>query len=71
LLSIFCTILGYENKDWYIPSPALNEDEVDTASLSKEYIRETLNYFRKYMQLFSITLVLKLKRKIDEYCLCY
>lgn len=37
---------GYENKDWYIPSPALNEDEVDTASLSKEYIRETLNYFR-------------------------
>ncbi|XP_029347254.1 trafficking kinesin-binding protein milt isoform X1 [Acyrthosiphon pisum] len=36
---------GYENKDWYIPSPASNEDEVDTASLSKEYIRETLNYF--------------------------
>jgi len=41
--------LGYENKDWYIPSPALNEDEVNTASLSKEYIRETLNYFRKYL----------------------
>lgn len=45
--------LGYENKDWYIPSPALNEDEVDTASLSKEYIRETLNYFREYLYLSS------------------
>lgn len=39
---------GYENKDWYIPSPALNEDDLDTKSLSKEYIREVLNYFRKY-----------------------
>lgn len=43
----FKKIVGYENKDWYIPSPALNEDEIDTASLSKEYIRETLNYFRE------------------------
>jgi len=41
-------VLGYENKDWFIPTPALNEDEVDTASLSKDYIRETLNYFREY-----------------------
>jgi len=48
---VLCTILGYDNKDWFIPSPALNEDEVNTASLSKEYIRETLNYFRKYIQL--------------------
>lgn len=42
-------VLGYENKDWYIPSPALSKEVVDTASLSKEYIRETLNYFRKYL----------------------
>lgn len=56
--------LGYENKDWYIPSPALNEDEVDTASLSKEYIRETLNYFRKYLYLVSNKTII-LKRQIN------
>ncbi|CAI6351169.1 unnamed protein product [Macrosiphum euphorbiae] len=50
---------GYENKDWYIPSPASNEDEVDTASLSKEYIRETLNYFRKYIRLENGSIKLK------------
>lgn len=56
--SDFYKIVGYENKDWYIPSPALNEDEIDTASLSKEYIRETLNYFREYLQIF-ISILLK------------
>ncbi|BES97304.1 HAP1 N-terminal conserved region [Nesidiocoris tenuis] len=38
---------GYENKDWYIPSPALKPEEIDTP-LTPEQIRETLNYFREY-----------------------
>ncbi|KAK3908446.1 Trafficking kinesin-binding protein 1 [Frankliniella fusca] len=36
---------GYENQDWYIPSPALKP--VETA-LTPDQIRETLNYFREY-----------------------
>ncbi|CAH1188241.1 unnamed protein product [Phyllotreta striolata] len=35
---------GYENQDWFIPSPALEVDEADL-KLSPDQIRETLNYF--------------------------
>jgi len=35
---------GYENQDWFIPSPALKPEEVETP-LTPEQIRETLNYF--------------------------
>ncbi|XP_071877020.1 trafficking kinesin-binding protein milt isoform X3 [Bombus fervidus] len=35
---------GYENSDWFIPSPALKSIDVDL-KLSPEQIRETLNYF--------------------------
>ncbi|XP_019771654.2 trafficking kinesin-binding protein milt isoform X1 [Dendroctonus ponderosae] len=35
---------GYENQDWFIPSPALQIDEADL-KLSPDQIRETLNYF--------------------------
>ncbi|XP_017771785.1 PREDICTED: trafficking kinesin-binding protein milt isoform X2 [Nicrophorus vespilloides] len=35
---------GYENQDWFIPSPALQVDELDL-KLSPDQIRETLNYF--------------------------
>ncbi|XP_076266762.1 trafficking kinesin-binding protein milt isoform X2 [Rhynchophorus ferrugineus] len=35
---------GYENQDWFIPSPALQVDETDL-QLSPDQIRETLNYF--------------------------
>jgi hypothetical protein len=35
---------GYENQDWFIPSPALQVDEADL-KLSPDQIRETLNYF--------------------------
>ncbi|KAL1497309.1 hypothetical protein ABEB36_008294 [Hypothenemus hampei] len=37
-------ITGYENQDWFIPSPALQIDEADL-KLSPDQIRETLNYF--------------------------
>lgn len=40
-------VAGYENQDWFIPSPALQVDEADL-KLSPDRIRETLNYFRKY-----------------------
>ncbi|KDR23132.1 Trafficking kinesin-binding protein 1 [Zootermopsis nevadensis] len=36
---------GYENRDWYIPSPALKPEEADV-KLTSDQIRETLNYFR-------------------------
>ncbi|KAK9751633.1 HAP1 N-terminal conserved region [Popillia japonica] len=36
--------IGYENQDWFIPSPALQIDEADL-KLSPDQIRETLNYF--------------------------
>ncbi|XP_057669700.1 trafficking kinesin-binding protein milt isoform X2 [Diorhabda carinulata] len=36
--------IGYENQDWFIPSPALEVDEADL-KLSPDQIRETLNYF--------------------------
>ncbi|XP_023309904.1 trafficking kinesin-binding protein 1-like [Anoplophora glabripennis] len=36
---------GYDNQDWFIPSPALEIDEADL-KLSPDQIRETLNYFR-------------------------
>lgn len=45
LAFFFC--VGYENQDWFIPSPALKPEDVDTAALSPDTIRETLNYFRK------------------------
>nr|XP_022917392.1 trafficking kinesin-binding protein milt isoform X1 [Onthophagus taurus] len=35
---------GYENQDWFIPSPALPLEEADL-KLSPDQIRETLNYF--------------------------
>ncbi|XP_050302934.1 trafficking kinesin-binding protein milt isoform X3 [Anthonomus grandis grandis] len=35
---------GYENQDWFIPTPALQVDEADL-KLSPDQIRETLNYF--------------------------
>jgi len=35
---------GYENEDWYIPSPALKPEDVDL-NLSPDQIREALNYF--------------------------
>ncbi|XP_049823979.1 trafficking kinesin-binding protein milt isoform X3 [Aethina tumida] len=38
------TFGGYENQDWFIPSPALQIDEADL-KLSPDQIRETLNYF--------------------------
>lgn len=44
MMLIFFT--GYENQDWYIPSPALKPEEIDTP-LTPEQIRETLNYFRE------------------------
>lgn len=44
---------GYENQDWFIPSPALKPEDIDTSTLSPDTIRETLNYFRKYI-LFSV-----------------
>ncbi|KAK2579304.1 hypothetical protein KPH14_008258 [Odynerus spinipes] len=37
---------GYENADWFIPSPALKTEDIDL-KLSPDQIRETLNYFRK------------------------
>ncbi|PNF24889.1 hypothetical protein B7P43_G10164 [Cryptotermes secundus] len=37
---------GYENEDWYIPSPALKPEEADL-NLTPDQIREALNYFRK------------------------
>ncbi|CAD1479169.1 unnamed protein product, partial [Heterotrigona itama] len=35
---------GYENADWFIPSPALKSVDTDL-KLSPDQIRETLNYF--------------------------
>ncbi|CAH0393996.1 unnamed protein product [Bemisia tabaci] len=35
---------GYENQDWFIPTPAL---KLENAQLSPDQIRETLNYFRE------------------------
>lgn len=37
---------GYSNKDWYIPTPAL-EIPKEGLGLSMEQTRETLNYFCK------------------------
>ncbi|CAH0720726.1 unnamed protein product, partial [Brenthis ino] len=37
---------GYENQDWFIPSPALPVNPEDLA-LTPDQIRETLNYFHK------------------------
>ncbi|KAF9802331.1 hypothetical protein SFRURICE_009013 [Spodoptera frugiperda] len=39
---------GYENQDWFIPSPALPVSDKDLA-LTPDQIRETLNYFREYL----------------------
>lgn len=38
---------GYENTDWFIPTPALKLEDVDL-KLSPDQIRETLNYFSEY-----------------------
>lgn len=38
---------GYENQDWFIPSPALKLGP-EALGLSPDQIRETLNYFREY-----------------------
>lgn len=46
---------GYDNQDWFIPSPALQVDEADL-KLSPDQIRETLNYFRTYYRIFAIFL---------------
>lgn len=43
----YVSVAGYENQDWFIPSPALQVDEAEL-KLSPDQIRETLNYFRKY-----------------------
>lgn len=48
VINIFCFVEGYDNQDWFIPSPALEVDEADL-KLSPDQIRETLNYFRKYL----------------------
>ncbi|XP_039292744.1 trafficking kinesin-binding protein milt isoform X2 [Nilaparvata lugens] len=37
--------IGYENQDWFIPSPALKPEDSNTAALTTDQIRETLNYF--------------------------
>jgi len=48
----FCAVSfsGYENQDWFIPSPALKPEET---VLSPDQIRETLNYFREYIFFFN------------------
>ncbi|KAG7307273.1 hypothetical protein JYU34_007436 [Plutella xylostella] len=38
---------GYENQDWFIPSPALPVSDADL-KLTPDQIRETLNYFRAW-----------------------
>lgn len=40
-------VLGYDNEDWFIPTPALKPEDADEI-LTPEQIRETLNYFREY-----------------------
>ncbi|CAF4773877.1 unnamed protein product [Pieris macdunnoughi] len=47
---------GYENQDWFIPSPALPVSPEDLA-LTPDQIRETLNYFRMYILYLSQLLV--------------
>lgn len=44
---------GYENEDWFIPSPALKPEE-QNIPLSPDQIRETLNYFSKYLNFFTL-----------------
>ncbi|KAG7188007.1 hypothetical protein KM043_013961 [Ampulex compressa] len=39
---------GYENADWFVPSPALKPEDADL-KLSPDQIRETLNYFSEYL----------------------
>ncbi|KAK0091210.1 hypothetical protein PV326_003572 [Microctonus aethiopoides] len=43
---------GYENADWFVPSPALRPEDVDL-KLSPDQIRETLNYFKAKNDLLS------------------
>ncbi|RZF35397.1 hypothetical protein LSTR_LSTR014677 [Laodelphax striatellus] len=47
--------IGYENQDWFIPSPALRPEDANTAALTTDQIRETLNYFRECHKLFYCT----------------
>jgi len=49
-VTTFFFLPGYENQDWFIPSPALQVDEADL-KLSPDQIRETLNYFRMYCRI--------------------
>ena len=44
--------LGYENADWFIPSPALKASVDQDLQLTPDQIRETLNYFSKLFFLF-------------------
>lgn len=48
---MFWRFPGYENQDWFIPSPALPVSDKDLA-LTPDQIRETLNYFREYAWCF-------------------
>ncbi|PBC27437.1 Trafficking kinesin-binding protein milt [Apis cerana cerana] len=41
---------GYENADWFIPSPALKSVDTDL-KLSPDQIRETLNYFNSSLEI--------------------
>ena len=45
-LIFFDLILGYENKSWFIPTPALRPPIAEL--LTPEQTQETLNYFRKF-----------------------
>lgn len=66
-MKILCFVKGYENQDWFIPSPALQVDEADL-KLSPDQIRETLNYFRKYLFYYYIGCHLfKLKVSFNHY----
>lgn len=48
LCELLFVLIGYENKDWFIPSPVLKPEEVEEAlGLTPEQIRQTLNYFRE------------------------
>lgn len=53
--SVSCRIVftGYENADWFIPTPALKSEDVDL-KLSPDQIRETLNYFSKFNFLIDV-----------------
>lgn len=58
---------GYDNQDWFIPSPALQIDEADL-KLSPDQIRETLNYFRKYcLRLLFSSFYVETNKKLSQF----